>query len=341
MKRACVSCGIIVTANSSNYQTFEGKTCWNGQGAIEIDDDSSAPSGLSEDLCKARCDDDSSCDCVSFMPSEGKCWKRTACSIDQCGDDGEYSTFVKTSSPAPSPPSPPSPPGSSDVTLQWETGHGHGACKGPAIQGDDVAQNLENNGITITTNASPAGGCVYRVASPSIDVDAHPHLEADIETSGNREAYGKEAGQWFSFWMYPPGYAYSHGDGESGEVDFVENINSVRTNFAGCSHDCHETEWGQASNAVRGHVTMHYDKTAQRINVYRCDFGSETCSTNGEVAYVDLPKMVVNKPYTYTLCTDVWYAQPGMDFSISVTNLRILSAESFGKYLNSSVTTII
>ena len=29
---------------------------------------------------------------------------------------------------------------------------------------------------------------------------------------------------WFSFWMYPAGYAYKHGIAESGEVDFVEAV---------------------------------------------------------------------------------------------------------------------
>lgn len=334
---------------SSGYVLYAGMTSYNGHGGTEIDSDSTAPTGLLVEACEARCSDDTSCDCASFRPANGKCWKRASCDPYAFGSDDDFETFVKKGSPSPSPPAPaptptpsPAPPGFSDVTLEWRAfDDGHGACNGPAIQGDDVAQNLDNNGIALTTNASPAGGCVFRVAAPSIDLDAYPHLEADIETSGNREAYGQHSGQWFSFWMYPPPYAYAHGDGESGEVDFVENINSVRTNFAGCRHDCHETEWGQASNAVRAHVTMRYDKSAQRINVYRCNFGSETCPTNGEVAYVDLPKMTVNKPYTYTLCTDVWYAQPGMDFLFSAQNVRILSAESFGKYVNSSFASIV
>lgn len=223
----------------------------------------------------------------------------------------------------------------SDVNLNWLAyDDGHGACDGPAEQGDNVAQNLDNNGIRLFTNAAPAGSCVFRVAEPKIDLDQYPHLEADIETSGNRAAYGERSGQWFSFWMYPPQYAYHYGDAESGEIDFVENIENVRTNFAGCTHNCHEVDWGMASNVAKAHVTMHYDKNTQKVNIYRCDFGAATCPMTGEVAYVDLTYMQVHKPYTYTLCADVWYAQPGMDFTFSVTNVRILSSSRFSNYAN-------
>jgi len=215
------------------------------------------------------------------------------------------------------------PPGHSDLALQWITGRGHGACQGQAIQGDDVVQLLDGNGITLTTDASPPGGCVFRTAEPAINLDEFGHIEVDVETSGSHSAYGQKGGQWFSFWMYPPGYAYGGGIAESGEVDFVENLPRVRTNFAGCTHNCKEADWSVESNAVRAHVTMHYDKGAERVNIYHCDFGSDTCSpTNG--AYVELKSMRVRKPYIYTICSDVWYAQPGMHFRFSVTNLRVL-----------------
>lgn len=202
------------------------------------------------------------------------------------------------------------------------------------MQGDDVVQLHENNGITLMTNNAHSNACVYRTAEPrKIDISQYPHVEADVQSSGNTAAYGQKAGQWFSFWMYPPGYSYAHGDGESGEVDFVENIPHVRTNFAGCKHDCHETEWGVEANEVYQHITMHYDANMERVNVYRCEFGADTCPTDGEVAYVDLPKMQVNPPYTYTFCADVWYAQPGQDFTFSVYNVRILSSQSFLKHV--------
>jgi len=207
--------------------------------------------------------------------------------------------------------------------LSWPTGGGHGACQGTAKQDDSVIQ-VNGNDITISTDAAPSGSCVYRNAKPSIDLDEYPNVEVDLQTTANRAAYGQKGGMWFSFWMYPPSYAYEHGIAESGEVDFVENINSVRTNFAGCSHDCHETSWSQAANEVSAHVTMHYDSGSQTVNVYRCAHGSDTCGTSGERAYVDLQKMQVNKPYTYTFSADCWYAQPGFNFKLVVSNLRIM-----------------
>jgi hypothetical protein len=214
--------------------------------------------------------------------------------------------------------------GQSDVHLRWVSGRGHGACQGKSVQGDDVVQILPNNGIKLSTNRSPPGGCVFRTGEPSINLDEFAHVEVDIESSGNREAYGEKAGQWFSFWMFPPGYAYAHGIGNSGEIDFVENIPKVRSNFAGCQHNCHETSWGMPSNKVRAHVTMHYDKARETVNVYHCEHGAATCGTSGDRAYVELKPMVVHKPYMYTFTSDVWYAHPGMDFEFTVTNLRIL-----------------
>jgi len=230
----------------------------------------------------------------------------------------------------PSPPTPgppPGPPGHSDVHFSWVSGKGHGACSGAAVQGSDVVQILGNNGISLSSDRSPSGGCVFRTAEPAINLDEFPHLEVDLETSGKYPAYGQHGGQWFSFWMYPGQYAYSGGIAESGEVDFVENINSVRTNFAGCRHNCHETSWGQPANGVRAHVTMHYDKGAERVDIYRCAHGSSTCS-GGEKAYVELRAMRVHKPYIYTICSDIWYAKPGQGFHFTVSNLRVLRSSS-------------
>jgi hypothetical protein len=187
---------------------------------------------------------------------------------------------------------------------------------------------VNGNDISITTDAAPSGSCVYRNAQPSINLDEYPHVEVDIQTFANRPAYGQHSGMWFSFWMYPPGYAYRHGIAESGEVDFVENINSVRTNFAGCRHDCHEAAWGQAANRVSAHVTMHYDRNSETVNVYRCSHGSDSCGTSGDRAYVDLRKMQVQKPYVYHFSADVWYAKPGFNFKLVVSNLRILRSSA-------------
>jgi len=262
----------------------------------------------------------------------GHCYLKSSC-VEKTGDDGYHSGYASLPGPSPSGPSPPVPspgpsppfpsPGHTDLHLSWPQGGGHKACNGHAAQGSDVIQ-VNGNDITITTDAAPSGSCVYRNAQPSINLDEFSRVEVDLQTSGNRAVYGFKSGMWFSFWMYPPGYAYSHNIQESGEVDFVENINSVRTNFAGCRHDCKETSWGQAANSVSAHVTMKYDRMAETVNVYRCAHGSSTCGTSGEHAYVDLRKMQVRKPYMFTFSADVWYAKPGFNFKFVVSNLRIL-----------------
>jgi len=275
----------------------------------------------SHETCCQACQQMPGCKAWTWNWKHGQhCYLKSGCSDRRTSSDAYHSGIAS------GPPSPgPSPtPGHSDLAVQWITGRGHGACNGPVAQGSDVVELLGGNDIKLTTDHAPHGGCVFRTASPAINLDEFPHIEADLHTSGNAAAYGQKGGQWFSFWMYPPGYAYQHGIAESGEVDFVENINSVRTNFAGCRHNCHETSWGQQSNNVRAHVTMHYDKASETVNVYRCQFGAASCGSSSEKAYVELKAMKVQKPYIYTLCTDVWYAQPGFNFHFTVSNLRIL-----------------
>lgn len=281
--------------------------------------------------CCTACKSHPGCAAWTWNWNEGgDCFLKASCS-DQRHTYGYHSGFGPSPGPSPppppgpspSPPSPPSPPKPSDLKLSWPEGGGHGACQGKAVQGSSVIQT-NGNDISITTDAAPSGSCVFRNAQPSINLDEYSHVEVDLMTSGNRAAYGSHSGMWFAFWMYPPQYAYKHGIGESGEVDFIENINSVRTNFAGCTHDCHETSWGQSANTVSAHITMKYDSTSETVNVYRCSHGSSTCATSSPHAYVDLRKMQVNKPYTYTFSADVWYAKPGFNFRLDVTNLRIL-----------------
>lgn len=263
----------------------------------------------------------------------GDCYLKSQCS-NQKHIEGYHSGLGPAPSPGPTPPvptptpppspspSPPSPPGPSDLRLSWPEGGGHGACSGRVEQGSDHI-HVNGNDITIDTNSVPSGSCVFRNAEPKIDLDEYPHVEVDLATEGRLSGHGQKGGEWFSFWMFPPQYAYKHGIGESGEVDFVENINSVRTNFAGCSHDCHETSWGQQASSVSAHITMHYDKGAQTVNVYRCSHGARTCGTSGDHAYVNLAKMQVQKPYTYGFSADVWYAKPGYGFKLVVSNLGI------------------
>jgi len=90
-------------AYGANYVEYPSTTSYDGHGGTEIDSDSSAPSGLSVVSCEDRCDADSACQCVSFRPSDGKCWKRGNCVPSQFGADDNYDTYVKTATPSPTP----------------------------------------------------------------------------------------------------------------------------------------------------------------------------------------------------------------------------------------------
>jgi len=98
-----MKCSLILSslfAVYAEYQEYPAVTCWAGHGGVEIDSDSTAPSGLSAESCEARCDDDFSCTCVAFRPSDGKCWKRSACIITDCGQDSNFNTYVKQAAPS-------------------------------------------------------------------------------------------------------------------------------------------------------------------------------------------------------------------------------------------------
>merc|ERR1712046_58414 len=134
---------------------------------------------MSVESCEARCDDDDSCDCVTFRASDGKCWKRNNCVPDEFPDDSVYDTYVK-SSPAPSPPAPsppaPSPPAPSPPAPPSPGGGGSGCetTSGWINQYDgsnslDIkpAPNREDNYFLIIGDWGKDGGpgsCQNRVA---------------------------------------------------------------------------------------------------------------------------------------------------------------------------------
>merc|ERR1711904_407863 len=68
----------------------------------DIDDDDSAPEGLTVEECQGRCLEDAKCECVSFQPSNGKCWKRGG-PVDPAkfGYDAKYEVYVKCDGPCP------------------------------------------------------------------------------------------------------------------------------------------------------------------------------------------------------------------------------------------------
>merc|ERR1719379_242418 len=96
------------------YTHHPGRNCYTGHGGVDID--VAGVSGMTPATCAARCDADSTCDCVTFAPASGLCWKRRACEEGGWTRDTSYDVYVKPTTPTPAPPptppmpSPPPPP---------------------------------------------------------------------------------------------------------------------------------------------------------------------------------------------------------------------------------------
>lgn len=84
-----------VAPRQNNYTSYSDKRAAPGHGATAIDDDGTAPSGLSVDACKARCDGDDACGCVSQQVDSGKCWRLKACDKTNFESNAAYQTYVK------------------------------------------------------------------------------------------------------------------------------------------------------------------------------------------------------------------------------------------------------
>lgn len=80
----------------NNYTSYPSERAAQGHGATPIDDDASAPSGLSADDCKARCDGNNMCGCVNRRVDDGKCWMLKACDEQNFEFNAAYQTYVKT-----------------------------------------------------------------------------------------------------------------------------------------------------------------------------------------------------------------------------------------------------
>lgn len=76
------------------YAKYESANCYAGHGGQEID--SGGAQVASAEECERRCDEDESCECVTFRKSGSEwCWKRAACQPAQFLSDGGYDTYVK------------------------------------------------------------------------------------------------------------------------------------------------------------------------------------------------------------------------------------------------------
>eukprot|EP00929_Paragymnodinium_shiwhaense_P041198 TRINITY_DN2140_c0_g1_i1.p1 TRINITY_DN2140_c0_g1~~TRINITY_DN2140_c0_g1_i1.p1 ORF type:complete len:336 (+),score=39.72 TRINITY_DN2140_c0_g1_i1:120-1010(+) len=93
------------------YDQYHDKNAFAPYGATDIDNDATAPSGLTPQQCEDRCSADASCMCVSQERATGKCWKRGNCNPNQwvSNYNAGYNVYMKRGSVPPSPgPAPPS-----------------------------------------------------------------------------------------------------------------------------------------------------------------------------------------------------------------------------------------
>jgi hypothetical protein len=82
-------------AVSQAYNVIENKNCWDGNGAVRIDTTSTSVAGLTREQCQQRCNDDSSCECVTHRKNDGRCWKRKSCDISEFVSNTGFNVYVK------------------------------------------------------------------------------------------------------------------------------------------------------------------------------------------------------------------------------------------------------
>merc|ERR1712039_912604 len=113
-----------------------------------------------------------------------------------------------------------------------------------------------------------------------------------------------------------------------GEIDLIENLPSVATNFAGCSGAyCAQRSWEVAPNAVNHHITMNYNRGSTRLEVYHCEYGASTCPAQADSPFIQLDHFPPGADPQYFLVADIWNAVPGQQFEFSVQNLQFLGGD--------------
>lgn len=97
--------------NPEDYVEYIDKNAYAPFGAIDIDTDSTAPSGLSIGDCEDRCTYDYACSCVTYERATGKCWKRSDCVAEEWTSDfnAGYNVYLKVIQPTPQPTPVPTP----------------------------------------------------------------------------------------------------------------------------------------------------------------------------------------------------------------------------------------
>lgn len=75
------------------YNTYDSKNAFTGAGATDMD--VVPEEGFTEVMCRARCDSDAECQCVSFEADTGKCWMRMLCVPSGFKTDAGFAVMVK------------------------------------------------------------------------------------------------------------------------------------------------------------------------------------------------------------------------------------------------------
>lgn len=91
----------MVYVKPNTYDSHAGRNCYNGHGAVSIDDEWSAITGIDAAACQRRCDANALCDCVTYSVSvdgatpASRCWMESHCQLDKCAVDDHFIVFVK------------------------------------------------------------------------------------------------------------------------------------------------------------------------------------------------------------------------------------------------------
>jgi len=78
------------------YVEHPNRNCYAGNGGTDLDDYSTAPANQSPTSCKAFCDADPRCDCVTLSHGDGRCFRRSSCDPLRMARDTGFATFLKT-----------------------------------------------------------------------------------------------------------------------------------------------------------------------------------------------------------------------------------------------------
>jgi len=81
--------------DANGYVAYLNKNAYDNNGAVDITK-SESPTGHTVDSCEQLCNEDATCDCITFRSSDGKCWKRHSCvPTEWAGGSNTYDVYLK------------------------------------------------------------------------------------------------------------------------------------------------------------------------------------------------------------------------------------------------------